>query len=197
MQPLKKETSHISIRQGKVSSWMFSIDWMVWTITRLGGYILLFSILAGCIRYYHPFPAILSVSVIGIYRNYYRSFYYRIFRIAGYNTYPYIGFCHIIRWTMYSCTDPKYPSPWSQPAALYYFEMCQCSSYINHSLLSDITKIWLKCSLSAANRSACNSNKFSQHERILQAGFSACGGGAPATWFLSDAVRSCPEFIMS
>ena len=27
------------------------------TMARLGGYILLFSILAGCIRYYHPFPA--------------------------------------------------------------------------------------------------------------------------------------------
>lgn len=35
------------------------------TITRLGGYILLFSILAGCIRYYHPFPAFWQYLLLG------------------------------------------------------------------------------------------------------------------------------------
>lgn len=35
------------------------------TITRLGGYILLFSILAGCIRYYHPLPAFYQYLLLG------------------------------------------------------------------------------------------------------------------------------------
>ena len=35
------------------------------TITRLGGYILLFSILAGCIRYYHPFPVFYQYLLLG------------------------------------------------------------------------------------------------------------------------------------
>lgn len=35
------------------------------TLTRLGGYILLFSILAGCIRYYHPFPAFWQYLILG------------------------------------------------------------------------------------------------------------------------------------
>lgn len=35
------------------------------TITRLGGYILLFSILAGCIRYYHLFPAFWQYILLG------------------------------------------------------------------------------------------------------------------------------------
>ena len=35
------------------------------TITRLGGYILLFSILAGCIRYYEPFPPFFQYLVLG------------------------------------------------------------------------------------------------------------------------------------
>ena len=35
------------------------------TITRLGGYILLFSILAGCIRYYQPFPAFYQNLLLG------------------------------------------------------------------------------------------------------------------------------------
>lgn len=35
------------------------------TITRLGGYILLFSILAGCIRYYHPFPTFYQYLLLG------------------------------------------------------------------------------------------------------------------------------------
>ena len=36
------------------------------TITRLGGYILLFSILTGCIRYYRPFPALIQYILLGI-----------------------------------------------------------------------------------------------------------------------------------
>ena len=35
------------------------------TITRLGGYILLFSILAGCIRYYQPFPVFWQYLLLG------------------------------------------------------------------------------------------------------------------------------------
>ena len=35
------------------------------TITRLGGYILLFSILAGCIRYYAPFPLLYQYLLLG------------------------------------------------------------------------------------------------------------------------------------
>lgn len=35
------------------------------TLTRLGGYILLFSILAGCIRYYHPFPDFWQDLILG------------------------------------------------------------------------------------------------------------------------------------
>ena len=35
------------------------------TITRLGGYILLFSILAGCIRYYHPLPFFYQYLLLG------------------------------------------------------------------------------------------------------------------------------------
>ena len=35
------------------------------TITRLGGYILLFSILAGCIRYYHPLPEFYQYLLLG------------------------------------------------------------------------------------------------------------------------------------
>ena len=35
------------------------------TITRLGGYILLFSILSGCIRYYQPFPAFYQNLLLG------------------------------------------------------------------------------------------------------------------------------------
>lgn len=35
------------------------------TITRLGGYILLFSILAGCIRYYWPFPPVYQYLLLG------------------------------------------------------------------------------------------------------------------------------------
>ena len=36
------------------------------TITRLGGYILLFSILTGCIRYYRPFPVLIQYILLGI-----------------------------------------------------------------------------------------------------------------------------------
>ena len=51
--PLKKETSHTASQESILDvSIMNGFE----TITRLGGYILLFSILAGCIRYYHPFP---------------------------------------------------------------------------------------------------------------------------------------------
>lgn len=60
--PLKKETSHTALQESILDvSIMNGFE----TITRLGGYILLFSILAGCIRYYHPFPAFYQYLLLG------------------------------------------------------------------------------------------------------------------------------------
>ena len=60
--PLKKETSHTASQESILDvSIMNGFE----TITRLGGYILLFSILAGCIRYYHPFPVFYQYLLLG------------------------------------------------------------------------------------------------------------------------------------
>ena len=68
--PMHKNTSHGTIHiqsipeppnsAAQISSHENVLDLSIMngfeTITRLGGYILLFSVLAGCIRYYEPFP---------------------------------------------------------------------------------------------------------------------------------------------
>ena len=57
-----KETSNITSNENLLDvSIMNGFE----TIARLGGYILLFSILAGCIRYYHLFPAFWQYMLLG------------------------------------------------------------------------------------------------------------------------------------
>lgn len=60
----KKETSAAAVSVGGILD--VSIMNGFETITRLGGYILLFSILTGCIRYYRPFPALIQYILLGI-----------------------------------------------------------------------------------------------------------------------------------
>ena len=77
--PMHKNTSHGTIHiqsipeppnsAAQISSHENVLDLSIMngfeTITRLGGYILLFSVLAGCIRYYEPFPPFFQYLVLG------------------------------------------------------------------------------------------------------------------------------------
>ena len=77
--PMHKNTSHGTIHiqsipdppnsTAQISSHENVLDHSIMngfeTITRLGGYILLFSVLAGCIRYYEPFPPFFQYLVLG------------------------------------------------------------------------------------------------------------------------------------
>lgn len=59
----KKETSALATSTGDILD--VSIMNGFETITRLGGYILLFSVLAGCVRYYWPFPLFYQYLLLG------------------------------------------------------------------------------------------------------------------------------------
>lgn len=59
----KKETSAAAVSVGGILD--VSIMNGFETITRLGGYILLFSVLAGCVRYYWPFPLFYQYLLLG------------------------------------------------------------------------------------------------------------------------------------
>ena len=81
--PMHKNTSHGTIHiqsipdppnsTAQISSQENVLDHSIMngfeTITRLGGYILLFSVLAGCIRYYEPFPPFFQYLVLGFQRS--------------------------------------------------------------------------------------------------------------------------------
>ena len=59
----KKETSATTTSAGSILD--VSIMNGFETLTRLGGYILLFSVLAGCVRYYWPFPLFYQYLLLG------------------------------------------------------------------------------------------------------------------------------------
>ena len=116
----KKETSAAAVSVGGILD--VSIMNGFETITRLGGYILLFSVLAGCVRYYWPFPLFYQYLLLGFTEI---TTGLSLIAASGQILCCFICHCSGIRGLLYSGTDKKRPESGTQSAALPGFQMYQ------------------------------------------------------------------------
>ena len=119
----EKETSAAAVSVGGILD--VSIMNGFETITRLGGYILLFLCSGRMCPLLLAIPAFLSVSSAWIYGNYNRAQPDRRFRPSGQILCCFICHCSGIRGLLYSGTDKKRPESGTQSAALPGFQMYQ------------------------------------------------------------------------